>query len=202
MRHPTAVQRIIEELRACAPTTDDRCKILLSYDFLQSSFLPYTAAVFDEALRFYPPVPVELKECTAPTTFPDGTWLPKGAVVMWVTWAMGRSKNIWGEDADDFRPQRFLVEDQNAKPKTINAFEFPVFNGGPRSCLGKKMAELLGVHVIASLVWRYDFEEFSDHKPKPGEAPPERRSQNSLTLPMEGGLPCFVRRRDLATSVI
>lgn len=197
MRNPGAVQGINTNLQNTVTSTATQPP--LSFDLVQSTALPYLAAVFNESLRLYPPVPVELKECTAPTTFPDGTWLPKGAVVMWATWAMGRSKNIWGPDADDFRPSRWLIDDDQgidtATLRTMGAFEFPVFNGGPRSCLGKRMAELLAIYVIATLVWRFEFEEAFDDAKSSGIKPKERQSQNSLTLPMEGGLPCFVRRR-------
>lgn len=196
MRHREARQKIITELQASS--TNPTNQLLLSFDNVQPSSLPYTAAVFNESLRLYPPVPIELKECTTPTTFPDGTWLPKGAVVIWVTWALGRSKIIWGEDADEFRPERWLIGGTNGEPQTlrsVTAFEWPVFNAGPRSCLGKRMAELLAVYVIAGLVWNFDFDEVLEDKLKPGENLEERQSQNSLTLPMEGGLPCYVRQR-------
>ncbi|KAL2047240.1 hypothetical protein N7G274_001259 [Stereocaulon virgatum] len=194
MRHPNIRERIRKELETTFAGATNQ--LPLSFDSAQPSTLPYTSAVFNEVLRLYPPVPIELKECTTSTTFPDGTWLPKGAVVIWATWAIGRSKNIWGEDADNFRPERWLVEGQNGELPTmrsVSAYEFPVFNGGPRSCIGKKMAELLAVYVIANMTWKYDFEEVFEKQPKPGSEPMERRSQNSLTLPMEGGLPCYVR---------
>ena len=196
MRHPVARKMISSELRSAFPEAGN--ELLLTFDAVQPPSLPYIAAVFNESLRMYPPVPVELKESTAESTFPDGTRLPKGSVVLWVTWAMGRSKNIWGDDADEFRPERWLIAEGKGEPlsmKTMSAFAFPVFNGGPRACLGKRMAELLAVHVIANLIWKYDFEEVYDKKLTLGETPKERRSQNSLTLPMEGGLPCYVRRR-------
>lgn len=170
----------------------------LSFETVQTS-LTYVSAVFNESLRFYPPVPIELKQSTAETTFPDGTWLPKGAVVMWAPWAMGRSKKLWGEDADSFRPERWLVagdEGERLTLKTVSPFAFPVFNGGPRACLGKRMAELLAAYIIARLIWRYEFVEVFDKETKSGEARAERRSHSSLTLPMDGGLPCYVRRRD------
>ena len=196
MRHPQICEPIIKELRSIYISEDDQ--VSLSYDLIASSTLPYTTAVFNEVLRFYPPVPIELKECTSPTTFPDGTWLPKGAIVIWTPWSLGRSKNIWGDDADKFRPERWLASSESSgrlAVKTVSAFEFPVFNGGPRSCIGKRMAELLAVYVIANLVWRYEFVEVIDTKVKSGNSLEERRSQNSLTLPMEGGLPCYVRAR-------
>ncbi|KAL9076620.1 MAG: hypothetical protein Q9161_000952 [Pseudevernia consocians] len=200
MRHPDAQNRILSELLSTFAEAKD--ELPLSFDNVQPSSLPYIAAVFNESLRFYPPVPVELKESIAETTFPDGTWLPKGSVVMWATWAMGRSKKTWGDDADEFRPERWLTavdEGQALTLKTVSAFAFPVFNGGPRACLGKRMAELLAVHVVASLIWKYEFTEVFDKEIQPGQIPKERRSQNSLTLPMEGGLPCHVRRKDAWT---
>lgn len=197
MRNPSAQKEIVSHVTENFKGSDP--PLPFSFDTVQTTSLPYIAAVFNESLRLYPPVPIELKECTSPTTFPDGTWLPKGAIVIWVTWAMNRSKNIWGQDADDFRPSRWLLDDDQGANiptlKTMSAYEFPVFNGGPRSCLGKKMAELLAVHVIASLVWKFEFEEANDLGVKVGKKSPERQSQNSLTLPMQGGLPCYVRHR-------
>ena len=196
MRHPKVEEKLLGELRANIPHPLGR--IIMVFDDIQSGMLPYTMAVFNEALRLYPPVPVELKECTADTTFPDGTWLPCGSVVMWVPWAMNRSKLIWGDDADEFRPERWFEASQDGgKPSLLNktAFEFPVFNGGPRACLGKKMAEVLAVYALASLVRNFEFTEILDQKFGGCGEGHERLSQNSLTLPMEGGLPCIVRKR-------
>ncbi len=155
-------------------------------------------AAFNETLRLYPPVPIELKECITATTFPDGTWLPSGSVILWVPWAINRSKLVWGEDADEFRPERWLTHNEDGEPSilvTRSPSEFPVFNGGARSCLGKKMAEMLGVYVMATLVWKYNFTELYDDAPRNGGSPTPRLSQNSLTLPMQGGLPCNLTKK-------
>lgn len=148
------------------------------------SALPYVTAVFYEALRLYPPVPFELKQCEQATTLPDGTYLPKDSILVWCTWAMNRSILIWGEDANEFKPERWLADGIRFS-KT--AFEYPVFNGGPRTCLGKTMAVSVAVQAIATLQIKFDF-ELSDEK--------ERISKNSLTLPMEGGLPCRIKTRE------
>ena len=198
MRHPEQIHHIRTELQTAFQDFNLSQSLPLSFDTIQPSSLPYTMAVFNETIRLYPPVPFELKECTAPTTFPDGTWLPKGAVVLWVPWSLGRSTLIWGEDSTEFKPQRWLHYSDNGKPPTLvtkTAYEFPVFNAGPRTCLGKRMAELLAVYAIASLVWEYDFEEIVDPKRGGCGVGKERISQNSLTLPMKGGLPCTVQRR-------
>jgi len=205
MRHPDVAQNVRTELRTLFP--EQKTIHLSSENLPQPSSLPYTMAVFYESLRLYPPVPFEIKQCETATTLLDGTFLPRGSVVVSCIWAMNRSKTSWGPDADCFRPERWLEEDttttlknpgeggkaEERRWKVISktASEFPVFHGGPRSCLGRKMAELLGVYVIASLVWELDFEEDKDK-----EEARERVSRNSLTLPMEGGLPCYVAVRE------
>ena len=101
---------------------------------------------------------------------------------------MNRSSQIWGSDAHLFRPERWL--DGNGKLVSKSAFEFPVFNGGPRSCLGKKMAELMVCWVLVRVVGEFEFQEVLQ-RDREGNVE-ERKSQNSLTLPMEGGLPVVV----------
>ncbi|KAH6842769.1 cytochrome P450 [Chaetomium sp. MPI-CAGE-AT-0009] len=163
------------------------------------SALPYTTAVFHEALRLFPPIPFEIRQCQADTALPDGTLLPRGSVLVWCLWAMQRSRLTWGDDAGLFRPERFLAEGEGESGEGgmggkrfvlgKSAAEFPVFYGGARACLGRKMAEAIAVQVIPAVVWRFDVE-------KGWDGPVEgRRSQTSLTLPMEGGLPVRVKVR-------
>ena len=235
MRNPRCIPPILSEIRSLqeqqttsTSNNNNDSGSIPSYTSLISTTnpLPYTTATFTESLRLYPPVPIELKECTTPTTFPDGTSLPVGAIVMWIPWAMNRSFNIWGKDADEFRPERWLLasdddhgdDDNNNNNKAVQlgrsrpAHEFPVFNGGQRTCLGKRMAELLGVAVLAAVCGRgYKFEELGEeNKRKKGwrsaasDGISERRgrlrekeTQNSLTLPMEGGLWVRVRMREV-----
>ncbi|KUI69205.1 Cytochrome P450 94A1 [Cytospora mali] len=160
---------------------------------LTPTSMPYTLAVFNEALRLYPPIPFEMRQAQTPITLPDGTFLPKDSVVIWCLWATNRSRLTWGEDADLFRPERWLASEageggeERVRLVQKSASEFPVFNGGPRTCLGKKMAELIAVQVIASVVWAFEFVPVYEGR--------ERSSKSSLTLPMEGGLPVLVKVR-------
>ena len=60
---------------------------------------------------------------------------------------MARDSRLWGQDAGEFNPDRWLN-----KPK-MSDFVFPSFNGGPRICLGKDMAIMeLRVVVITWLL--------------------------------------------------
>ena len=226
MRHPSHITPIRTELASLLPKQSSpfpfKPSLHLSFDNVQPTSLPYTQAVFNEVIRLYPPVPLEIKEVTADTTFPDGTFLPVNSVVIWAPWAMGRSTLIWGSDATHFKPERWLEHPTNSTTETEldkhkndpnhdyesknsgkanlitkSAYENPVFNAGPRTCLGKKMAELLAVYVISALVWDYDFVEVLDKRKGGCGIGGVRVCEESLTLPMKGGLLCKVQRRNL-----
>jgi cytochrome P450 len=156
---------------------------------LQPLSLPYTLATFHESLRLYPPVPIEIKQALRPVTLPDGTSLPTDAIVIWCIWSLNRSETTFGGDAASFRPERWI--DEHGKLLRRSEAEYPVFNGGPRACLGRKMAEVLACWVLGTVLVEFEFEEQKDQH---GESS-ERVSANSLTLPMEGGLPCRVSLR-------
>ncbi|KAL6918066.1 hypothetical protein ACHAPO_000124 [Fusarium lateritium] len=188
MKNPhvaTKLRQSVENLQdedSATPSTENDPELLTPVR------LPYALAVFYESLRLRPPIPFEIKQAQQATTLPDGTLLPGGAIVVWCAWAMGRSHTTWGPDADDFRPERWLTTSP-AGDVTVTqrpAAEFPVFNGGPRVCLGKKMAELVAVQTLARLVPLFNFEPAFKG---------ERVSKSSLTLPMEGGLPVYVQHR-------
>ncbi|EWC44262.1 hypothetical protein DRE_01088 [Drechslerella stenobrocha 248] len=166
-----------------------------TYSSLSTTLTPKSHAVFLETLRLYPPVPFELKQTLNPSgvVLPDGTVLPPESIVVWCPYAYGRSKNIWGDDAYEFKPERWIEDiEGGTRLKVKSSSEYPVFNGGARSCLGRRMAELMGVWVMAESLKSWEFEE--------AEKVGRRRSRNSLTMPMEGGLKVKVRKRTAAGS--
>lgn len=203
MQHRYVYAKVRNEVQALLDAQQEHQSTSTDLPFDPSLFtpsnLPYTHAVFAESLRLHPPIPFEIKQAQSATTLPDGTYLPPSSVIVWCPWAMNRSHHIWGADADTFRPERWLAvvssdDDQHSPPFQVlsrPAHEFPVFNGGARTCLGKKMAELVAVQVIASVVWTFDF--------VPAYEGRERKSKSSLTLPMDGGLPVYVKVRNRST---
>ncbi|KAH6617081.1 cytochrome P450 [Chaetomium tenue] len=211
LQHPTAITKIRAEVQHLLsqqpqpPPTSPTAIPSLPTSLFTPLSLPYTTAVFHEALRLFPPIPFEIRQCQADTVLPDGTVLPRHSVLVWCLWAMQRSVGTWGGDAGGWRPERFLVEVEGEGGEGVggeggrkrfvlgkSAAEFPVFYGGARACLGRKMAEAIAVQVIPAVVWGFDLEKGWDG-PMEG-----RRSQTSLTLPMEGGLPVRVRVRERA----
>eukprot|EP00659_Diplonema_papillatum_P023451 gene23451-biopygen16737 len=102
---------------------------------------PVSEAVFLEALRLRPPVPVNEKICLKETTFPSGFTLPAGFYVGWSPISTQRMPSVWGDNAELFDPSRWITP-SNTITTQYDEFMYPTFNAGPRTCLGKSMATL------------------------------------------------------------
>ncbi|RUP11883.1 cytochrome P450 [Jimgerdemannia flammicorona] len=96
--------------------------------------MKYAHAVFYEVLRHYPSVPVNQKYALTDDVWPDGTHIKAGDYVMWCPHAQGRLEAVWGADAKEFRPERWLIDGSLRK---VSQGEWPAFHGGPRVCLGE-----------------------------------------------------------------
>lgn len=70
----------------------------------------------------------DAKICFSDDTLPDGFHVKKGDMVAFQPYAMGRMKFLWGEDAEEFRPERFLNEDGVFRPES--PFKFTAFQVG------------------------------------------------------------------------
>ena len=146
--------------------------------------MKYTHAVFYEVLRLYPSVPLNQKFALKDDVWPDGTPIRKGDYVIWCPYAQGRVEAIWGADAKQFRPERWLTEDGELRRE--NAGKWPAFNAGPRVCLGQNLATLEGLVALISLVRDYKFTLV------PGQ---NITYDVSLTLPMKYGMKVTVEKR-------
>lgn len=99
------------------------------------------------ALRLYPSVPVNTRTVHRTTILPKGggsdgsapVLVRKGNNVAFCIYAMHRRKDLYGDDAEEFRPERWEDKDLPLNRDEINAaWGYLPFNGGPRVCLGRK----------------------------------------------------------------
>ncbi|KAJ6352310.1 hypothetical protein OIU76_001511 [Salix suchowensis] len=122
----------------------------------------YTHASLCESMRLYPPVPIDGKVALRDDVLPDGTVIKKGMRVLYHPYAMGRLEMLWGPDWEEFKPDRWL---QRAGDGVSNdgkwsfvgrdPYSYPVFQAGPRICLGKDMAFLQMKRVVAGILRRF-----------------------------------------------
>lgn len=109
---------------------------------------------FLETLRLHPPVPMDIKFAkTEDNKFPDNIIIPKNAIVVYSPYIFGRLKEIWGNDYNKFRPDRWF----EYETEQINQYKFLVFNAGPRICLGRYFAKLEAAVIIVKLLSKFKF---------------------------------------------
>ncbi|GER44023.1 cytochrome P450 [Striga asiatica] len=152
------------------------------YDYEKFGEMKYVKACLCESMRLYPPVAWDSKHAAEKDVLPDGTRVGKGDRVTYFPYGMGRMKRIWGEDWMEFRPERWM-EGRNVSP-----YEYPVFQAGPRVCLGKEMAFVQMKCVVAAILGRFELEPVREEVPV---------FVPLLTACMAGGFPVRVRRREL-----
>ncbi len=111
--------------------------------------LPYTEAIFQEALRLYPPVWGFSRRAVEDDVIND-YHIPAGARIMLSPYATQHSAHYW-TDSERFDPARFLPERIEEQAQFAH---FP-FGGGPRQCIGKSFALMEAHLAIASLARRY-----------------------------------------------
>jgi len=116
--------------------------------FEQIGEMKFLRALLRESLRLHPVVPQNYREALEDTTLPvgggpDGSAelrIAKGQVVAWSLYAMHRRKDFYGNDAAEFRPERWLDESAEGRKGLRPGWEYLPFNGGPRICLGQQYA--------------------------------------------------------------
>jgi cytochrome P450 len=141
--------------------------------------LKYLRAVLDETLRIWPPVPIERKYALEDDRLPDGTFIPKGTVVVWSVWTMGRMSEFWDQPME-FLPERWLETDNAHNPAFIP------FLIGPRTCLGQNMAYLQAKILLCLLYQKFTFSHVPHHVVT---------YDSAITLKARYGMEMYIHRR-------
>lgn len=127
-RNPEVWQKLQSEVSELGGQVPD-------YETLKS--LKYVKWVLNESLRLWPVVPGNTRISLRNTVLPLGggpdekspILIPEGTPVTYNVWQMHRRKDFYGDDAEEFKPERW----EKLRP----GWEYLPFNGGPRVCIGK-----------------------------------------------------------------
>ena len=111
--------------------------------------LPFTRAVFEEALRLYPPVPLLSRQALRDEMI-RRRLIKAGSLVLVVPWLLHRHKKLW-DKPDHFIPERFLPENAAQRRK----HSYIPFSVGPRVCAGAAFGLTEAVLCLATLGQRY-----------------------------------------------
>ncbi|EEU36320.1 uncharacterized protein NECHADRAFT_52492 [Fusarium vanettenii 77-13-4] len=127
---------------------------MVQYD--ESQKLHYFQACLKEAMRVSPAVGLNISRRVPPTGAEiGGLKLSGGTEVAVNGWVVHRDKQVFGQDADNFRPERWLEADKD----TLR------FGGGSHVCLGRHLALLEMSKVLPELFRRYHLQLVNPDQP-------------------------------------
>lgn len=151
-RHPEVLQKLRRELCSKGCGRGDA-----SYGALRS--MPYLDAVVTELFRLHPPISTTARRVTHPiaveTRDHDTVVLPRGTQLFSSVYLLHRDRQVWGETADDFVPERWLGVNADS---VRNRGEYLPFLAGPRACPSSGFVLLQVKTMLAVLLSRADID--------------------------------------------
>jgi cytochrome P450 len=123
--------------------------------FADAPHLPYVRAVIKEVLRWRPAVPLGVPHKIIEDDWYEGMFIPKGATCVANIWQCNHDRAVFGDDADEFRPERHINDKGELLPGPMetNQEGHSSFGFGRRICVGKHLAnESLFIHT-ARILW-------------------------------------------------
>ncbi|XP_024531461.1 cytokinin hydroxylase isoform X2 [Selaginella moellendorffii] len=127
------------------------------------SRLKLVGMILYETLRLYPPAIEMTRECVEESWLQD-LHVPKGVSVSFPIAGLHQDKELWGEDAGQFNPDRFK-DGISSACKHPNAF-MP-FSFGPRVCVGQSFAMIEAKVILAMILQRFLFRLSPNYRHNP-----------------------------------
>ncbi|CCM04150.1 uncharacterized protein FIBRA_06312 [Fibroporia radiculosa] len=163
LAHAQKIQQKLREELLSVPTESP------SMDELNE--LPYLDAVIRETLRIHPPLDRTVRRSTKDDVIPLNTpytdvhgqaqnsvRINKGCAILIPILAINKSKELWGEDADEFYPERWLAGVPEAVRDIPGVWgNMLSFLGGPRSCIGYRFSLVEMKALLFSLIRAFEF---------------------------------------------
>eukprot|EP00253_Pinus_taeda_P008683 PITA_08683 len=152
LRHPHAMKKLQQEIESVVGQQG----IVKESDLAS---MVYLHCVVKETLRLYPSLPLALPHESLEAVTVGGYYIPKKTMVIMNLWAIGRDSSVWGADASDFKPERFMQMEENGMDLSGGQSDFRMlpFGAGRRRCPGSAMAILTVEFTLAQLLHTFDW---------------------------------------------
>ncbi|KAI1196387.1 cytochrome P450 [Nemania serpens] len=165
LRHPAVLARLRAELDDAARAGAFADYGLGVVTWAESQRLPYLDACIKEAFRTYPAAGLPLERIVPePGVEIAGHYVRGGTIVGCSAWLIHRRPEIFGDDVDVYRPERWLVdeslpeaerEERERRVREMNGHMFQ-FGMGARTCIGKNISLLEMYKLVPSLLRRFE----------------------------------------------
>ncbi|CAN1163416.1 Cytochrome P450 83B1 [Linum perenne] len=148
MKNPRVMIKAQEEVRHAIGK-----KRFVNEEYIQQ--LSYLKNVVKETMRLQPTVPIIAARESTESCKIDGYEIPAKTVVYVNAWAIGRDTEAWGENPEEFKPERFIGKSIDVKGLD---FELIPFGAGRRICPGIHMGISTVELALANLLYAFDWE--------------------------------------------
>ncbi len=138
--HIITSRNVYSRLQSEIDTAEEQGRLSTPVTNAEAQSLPYLQAVILEGLRMFPPAAALYPKVCHTDEVLCGVSIPAGTNVAWSPWTIMRNKDVFGADAELFRPERWLGDSKTTvmEQTVMTAFA----SGGKWECLGKNIAQL------------------------------------------------------------
>ncbi|KAI5810819.1 pisatin demethylase [Pyronema omphalodes] len=161
LKNPQSMQKLKEEINWAVEKGIIRKGELVSWSGSQQ--MPYLEAVIMEAMRLHP-VTGTILERVVPKGGREicGRFFKEGTIVGVSPWVVQRDREIYGEDAEEWRPERWTEAGEKERKRMDGAFLG--FGAGSRTCIGKNISRLEMFKLVPWMVASYEMELANPNK--------------------------------------
>lgn len=184
LTHPEKLKKAQEEA--------DRVLVDDTPDYKQIQQLKYIRMVLNETLRLFPTAPAFSLYAKEDTVLGGEYPISKGQPVTILIPKLHRDQNAWGEDAEDFRPERF--ED----PSRIPHHAYKPFGNGQRACIGMQFALQEATMVLGLVLKHFDLMNHTGYELKIKEALTIKPDEFKITVKPRKTAAINVQRKEQA----
>lgn len=155
LKHPRVYMKLMAELDSAVKQGVIENRENKTVSWAETQKLPYLDAVIQESFRLHPAAGLIYERIVPPQGMDIlGHFIPGGTIVGCNPWVLHRRPEVFGQDVDAFRPERW-IEARPDQLKVMKATMFQ-FGAGARTCIGKNVSLLEVYKLVPSFLRRFE----------------------------------------------